>query len=475
MSALLSADDLNDFISPGVACIKPVEVEKTSDKAEIEIGIDGVPVEVKQNGQSEALQPAQISLTDCLACSGCITSAEAVLVSMQSHTEVLNQLADPRGRIFVASVSHQVRVSLAGACNLTVEQADRRLKHLLVQELGFRYVVGTEIGRGISLEFGKQEVLSGEVSKPVLSSACPGWTCYVEKTHPQVIPHMSRVKSPQAITGTLIKDMLSRQFGVDKDQIYHVSLMPCFDKKLEAARPDLVGDVDCVVTTREIMQLLLDKGTSFDALPEAEFDDTAIAPAGWPVADQYLSHGGTSSGGYLEHALLAVRERAGGEEATRVEVVAGRNADVVEYRVIRVADGSLAGTVARVYGFRNIQNLVRKLKTPKAGGLRARRAGGASTTSSGPSTWDYVEVMACPGGCINGGGQVAHPDDVPSREWIERHEKIYNSIPQQPVYAKRVHKWISEMWHGSMASLTTAEFHAVETQEPTAISVGTKW
>jgi iron only hydrogenase large subunit-like protein len=279
------------------------------------------------------------------------------------------------------------------------------------------------------------------------------------------------------VTGTLIKELISHQQGIAKDQIYHVSLMPCFDKKLEASRPEFENEVDCVVTTKEIVQLLLDKGMSFDALPEADdIEDASVAPQNWPVQDQYMSHAGTSSGGYMDYALQAVRERVGGEP-TRVEVVAGRNADVVEYRVVRETDGSHVGTVGRVYGFRNIQNLVRKLKTPKAGGLRARRAGGTASTSAtaGPSTWDYVEVMACPGGCINGGGQITHPDNISQREWLAHQETLYNSIQQVPVTSARVDRWLSQLWHGDLESLTAASYQAVEVQDPTALSVGTRW
>ncbi|KAA6410772.1 MAG: Iron-sulfur cluster assembly associated Nar1 [Lasallia pustulata] len=287
MSAILSADDLNDFISPGVACIKPVEtlpLQKPQDN----------PYEVTTEDKlpAENLAPAQISLTDCLACSGCVTSAEAVLVSLQSHTEVLNALdsqpsipiasllestSDGKtdggsaglqdGKIFVASVSPQVRASVAATYGISERKAGWMIEQLLsgpdglrtggAHGNGFTWVVDTNAMREASLVIGAEEVmnsglvaedqqastgdgaLSTQPKKPILTSACPGWICYAEKTHPHVLPHLSRLKSPQALTGTMLKTVLSRRLHISPDRIWHVALMPCFDKKLEASRSEL--------------------------------------------------------------------------------------------------------------------------------------------------------------------------------------------------------------------------------------------
>lgn len=485
MSAILSADDLNDFISPGVACIKPIEVQKTNDsgKAEIEISTDGIPVEVSVDGQQSTLKPAQISLSDCLACSGCITSAESVLVSMQSHNEVLKSLQENPDKIFVASVSHQTRTSLAGAYGISITQVDAKLKHLFVEVLGFKYIVGLEIGRGIALEFGAQEVLRSKADargKPILSSSCPGWTCYVEKTHPHMIEYLSHIKSPQQITGTLLKDLISRQLQISKDRIYHLSIMPCFDKKLEASRPEF-GDeqyreVDCVITTKEIIQMLIDQSRSFEALPECySINDSEIAPRNWPVDDQWKSHSGSSSGGYLHYVLNELTTN--NEKQCKLNVTAGRNTDIIEYEVIE--NGNVIARAAQIYGFRNIQNLVRKLK-PKSTAITKRRTG------VGSSTWDYVEVMACPGGCINGGGQIGKPDDKSSKEWKDGMEKIYqDGFIQHKITKQRIQQWISsicsedysEFEKEKAEQLITASFKAVEKDELTTapISIGTKW
>lgn len=527
MSAILSADDLNDFISPGVACIKPVEIKKTNDsgKAKIEISMDGVPTEITTEGENTKLEKAQISLSDCLACSGCITSAESVLVSLQSHDELLSSLRNPesKDKVYTVSISHQSRVSLAGAYGISLDKVDAKLQHLFIDILGFKYIVGLEVGRAISLYECYREVQESrsEVAGskgPILCSSCPGWTCYAEKTHPHVIPYLSKVKSPQQITGTLLKKMISNELGVPKGNIYHLSVMPCFDKKLEAARPefgsedesDNYRDVDCVITAKEIVQLLSSEGISFESLLDVKSSNEALSPKSWP-AEQWSSHPGSSSGGYMDFVIQCIQQTI--QEPTHIDVLPGKNSDITEYRVISDNDPEkIHFRTARVYGFRNIQNLVRKLKqkgpsgAPGKAGLRiararvsTRRAGTAATTAlSDPGQYDYVEVMACPGGCVNGGGQIGMPEGKNAKEWKDELELLYSDIelftktellkgPESNISALIELKdfasnWLDSLWgRKNLDELLHVEYHAVDTT-PTAaddpmapLALGTKW
>ncbi|KAF2813363.1 iron hydrogenase [Mytilinidion resinicola] len=497
MSAILSADDLNDFISPGVACIKPIEtlpVQKPED--------DANAYEVTTEDKVAASippPPAQISLTDCLACSGCVTSAEAVLVSLQSHTEVLNTLdahpsihapwlshnglngttngdtytsngvgngsngihTAPEGKLFVASVSPQTRASLAATFAVSESQAGNMISQLLSGPMGlktggahgssFTWVIDTNVVRDACLVSAADEVLSalspstsppllssngGAIDtppkKPILTSACPGWICYAEKTHPYVLPHLSRLKSPQALAGTLLKSVLSRRYNIPASQIWHLAIMPCFDKKLEASRSELtsaawapsspasppIRDVDCVITARELLHLASTCAISFAALPRTPlppstrtaFPDGRLDAFLFPRARGRGAQDPVagSSGGYLHHILRTAQAQHPG---STLRAERGRNADVVEYTLTQPGGGGGAVVLrmARYYGFRNIQNLVRRLKPAKAsrmpGAARGvmRRPGGAGPEAK---EYAYVEVMACPGGCTNGGGQV---------------------------------------------------------------------
>lgn len=518
MSAILSADDLNDFISPGVACIKPIETlpaQKPRDSSN--------PYEVTTEEQVTASgppPPAQISLTDCLACSGCVTSAEAVLVQLQSHNEVLTTLdAHPplplpwatangarngtngyngEGRLFVASVSPQTRASLAAVFQVSEREAGNMISHLLSGPSGLRtggahgsdftWVIDTNVVREACLVAAADEVakaLSPEAAnapatadsegarettpkQPILTSACPGWICYAEKTHPYVLPHLSRLKSPQAMTGTLIKSVLATRYNVPPSQIFHVAIMPCFDKKLEASRSELtsgvwlphhnesetpVRDVDCVITARELLHLAAARNIPFSSLPGTPVPDAHRTPFPDPKLDAFLFPSARRknqqalagpSGGYLYHILQTYQAQHPGSS---ISISRGRNADVVEYSLVRGPDTIMKA--ARFYGFRNIQNLVRRLKPSKLSRMPGARGGvgrrPGAMGADGMKEYAYVEVMACPGGCTNGGGQVkvAEVEEVRAAEGVQTNGDVSASAGASSVKDQK--DWLSRV------------------------------
>lgn len=503
MSAILSADDLNDFILPGVACIKPVETPASAppEAGEVELQIDenGNPLEIsKIDGKLSKLQPAQISLADCLACLGCITSAEEVLVAQHSHGQLLNALQSPTDKVFVASVSHQSRASLAAAYGVSVATMDGHMIRFLAQ-LGFTYVVGTAVGRKISL-IEEAAASARQPQKPVLSLVCPGWVLYAEKTHPHVLPYMSGVKLAQQITGSMLKEVVSHDLGIPKSRIYHLSIMPCFDKKLESARPEAfpqdedVADVDCVLTAKELVNLAAEVNVSILANDVAFSPEiySRYAPKSWPFKSlAWTNDSGLASGGYAYNYL--VQKQAECEKdpqyagRSRIVTVLGRNSDIFELRLM-VDDQKLA-SAAVVNGFRNIQNLVRKLKpnaaqkkNPLAARRRIRRetpTSGSSDTSDAadPAKCDYVEIMACPEGCINGGGQISAPDLLQEKEWLKSVRQAYDAIPVLDLMgeAEKLESWIGLMSVPKNRVISTS-FSAVQAPTDQASQLlGAKW
>lgn len=385
---------------------------------------------------------------------------------MQSHAEVLSELDKapalrPRnaadgsigieglenegGRIYVASVSPQSRASIAATFKVTEREAGYMIEQLLsgpkgiknraVYRNGFQWVVDTNVAREACLVLGAEEVTGSMVAgkqpvKPILTSSCPGWICYAEKTHPHILPHLSRLKSPQALMGTLLKTTLSRKLGISPDKIWHVAIMPCFDKKLEASREELtdaawdgsgvrgVRDVDCVITSKELLMLAESRRVDFSNLPRTPLPR---APFPEPTLDTFLfpqnkrrknnTPAGGTSGGNLYYTLQYYASKHPG---ATVETVRGRNVDVLDY-IVTSPSGEVLLKAARYYGFRNIQNLVRKLKPVRPSRMpggkpigSARKVGGKATTPD----YAFVEVMACPGGCTNGGGQIKVDDPV---------------------------------------------------------------
>lgn len=240
-SSVLQISDLNDFITPSQECIKPVKVDRRPNKGLGSIKIGETTDDVKLT--SEVIpQKVAITLNDCLACSGCITSAESVLITKQSTDELLRVLSQPEGNekvSVVVSIAPQARASFAAKYSVSYKSAGLKLKTFF-KRLGAKEIIETSFARNFTLLETKKEFLRRYKERknlPLLSSACPGFVCYAEKTHGDtVLPHLSNVRSPQQVTGSYVKTFLSKKKGLQPRQIYHVTIMPCFDKKLEASR-----------------------------------------------------------------------------------------------------------------------------------------------------------------------------------------------------------------------------------------------
>lgn len=513
MSALLSESDLNDFISPGLACIKPageVRASSNGDKSEYEIQINGQgeAFEVSiDDGTTQELTQASISLQDCLACSGCITSAEEVLLAKQTHKVLLEDLSKfANSKVFAFSISHQSRCSLASFWGLPTYKVDELLINLMSEKYGFKFAVGTELGRVMSIQRTNEELIQRKFSsseKSVqLSSICPGFVLYVEKTKPEILPYMLNVKSPQQITGLTLKTLISQQMSISLEEVYHLSIMPCFDKKLEAARPEDAVDVDCVLTPKEIAELIKEEEinikdyiTTKDEPPNELY--TRAAPYHWPSpVESWSSNVGSPSGGYAENYIIALQRhyRTKGVE-TEIQHISGKNSDVLEFRLVETSTGEKLGSSSIVNGFRNIQNLVRKLKPSgkvKIGsGLAARRRA-RKTANTGsdakdepvadPSVGDFVEVMACPGGCINGGGINNGGNTTDNKKLINELTEIYEQLPLiQELNTTSDDGIVSEFLNQLQRSFEITDdrmfkykFSAIE-KATDILSVGSKW
>ena len=404
-------------------------------------------MEVDEQGKTTALKAAQISLADCLACSGCITSAESVLVNAQSSEKFIAMLAEkPHEEApLVVSLSPQAVASLATHFGLSLQQTTRKLCAFFTEQFGAAAVLDETVGFEISVaqvtedflaRLEKAKTLDAKARKqvlPLLASECPGWVCYAEKTHPETLPNICTAKSAM----TIVAEMAKRHFG---KQCIHASVQPCFDKKLEASRSDFRAedgseqDVDIVLATTEVIDLIGKRSVDFSALPELPLADlmarctakpfSDVERAAWaredgPFVPETLTSCG---GGYLENAMRTACVRLFGvpvddTEAVKITQVKGRNADLREY-VLKVRDGEPL-RFAFAYGFRNIQNVVRKIKT-------------------GTCNYHFVEIMACPHACVNGGGQIKPPKEVAPEVWLQRVKSVFDARPYAPVTEQRV-------------------------------------
>ncbi|MEN6546413.1 MAG: [Fe-Fe] hydrogenase large subunit C-terminal domain-containing protein, partial [Armatimonadia bacterium] len=241
---------------------------------------------------------------------------------------------------------------------------------------------------------------------PQLTSCSPGWIKFIEHFYPDLLPNLSSCKSPQQMFGTLAKTYYAEQAGIDPATIRVVSIMPCTAKKYEAARPEMndsgFQDVDYVLTTRELAQMIKEKGLDFANLPESDYDDPLGESTGAAVI-----FGAT--GGVMEAALRTAYEVITGERLETIDIVAVRGMEGVREATVKVGDLEVKAAVA--HGLSNAAKLLEKV---------ARGEGG----------YHFIEFMACPGGCLGGGGQPI-PTSMEIRK--ARAEAIYRADAELPI------------------------------------------
>lgn len=421
-SGVLKLTDLNDYITPSQMCIKPIQGPRTNSTNTTGIVKINTNTDSLNQNTTVELTKAKISLTDCLACSGCVTSAESVLISSQSHEEFLKCLQVNKTldnvkdqKLFILTISPQSVTSIAVAYNLSVEIAALKLSTLF-RQLGVAYVFDSSFARSFSLIETAKEFVQRynseplDKSLPMFTSACPGWVCYAEKTHGDyILPFISDTKSPQQISGSLVKYYLSEKLNTTPDKIYHLTLMPCFDKKLEASRNDFYSDiyqtrdVDLVLTSVEVELMLKELSIDFQSCQETNFDTFDLSST-----TKLINHRGSSAGGYLEYTLIYAAKMLFNCDVDEINFSVLRNKDMKEVNLVN--NGVEVLKFAQAYGFRNIQNVIQKMKR-------------------GKSPYHFVEIMACPSACVNGGGQIRPSESIEHKEHLDLITSLYGNIP----------------------------------------------
>lgn len=428
--------------------------------------VEQKPTKTASPPETFQTDPVKISLKDCLACSGCITSAETVMLEKQSLDEFLANINN--GKTVIVSLSPQSRASIAVHYGLSPVQVFRKLTTLF-KSLGVKAVYDTSCSRDLSLVESCNEFVSRykqshsdekkepTSSLPMISSACPGWICYAEKTlGSYVLPYISSVKSPQQSIGAIIKHHLCQKSGLRPGDIYHVTVMPCYDKKLEASRDDFVfrdqsdgsdqmtTEVDSVLTTGEVVDLIQLKAVDFSNLDEAPLDKLLSNVS----EEGHLFGVRGSSGGYADTVFrYAAKTLFDQDIKGPLEFRTLRNSDFKE--VTLEVEGKTVLKFALCYGFRNLQNVVRKIK-------------------EGKSDYHYLEIMACPSGCLNGGGQLKPKPGQSGKDLVQALESTYmeNVLVadpfENPIVKSLYKEWLGHPGSEKAKTHIHTEYHRIE-------------
>ncbi|XP_045425759.1 nuclear prelamin A recognition factor isoform X2 [Lemur catta] len=396
---------------------------KTDDEENVSDEAPSPAQENREKGEFHKLADAKIFLSDCLACDSCLTAEEGLQLSQQNAKDFfrvlnLNKKCDTsKHKVLVVSVCPQSLPYFAAKFNVSVTDASRRLCGFL-KSLGVHYVFDTTIAVDFSILESQKEFVrryhqhsEGARALPMLTSACPGWVRYAERVLGRpVTPHLCTAKSPQQVMGSLVKDYFARQQNLSPEKIFHVIVAPCYDRKLEALREGLSSashssrGADCVLTSGEVAQIMEQSDLSVqDATVDTLFGDSK--------EEKVTRHDGASSDGHLAHVFRHAAKELFNEDVEEVTYRARRNKDFQEVTLEK--NGEVLLRFAAAYGFRNIQNMILKLK-------------------KGALPYHFVEVLACPGGCLNGRGQAQSRDGRVDKALLRQMEGIYSDIPVRP-------------------------------------------
>jgi len=325
----------------------------------------------------------KINEVGCIFCGQCIVSCPVGALYEKNDIPQVLKAIDNKEKHVVVQTAPAVRAALGEEFGLPIGTPVTGKMVAALRRLGFDKVFDTDTGADLTImEEGTEfiERFTKQENLPIITSCSPGWVKFCEHYYPEFIGNLSSCKSPMEMFGAVIKSYYADKAGIDKKDIYSVAIMPCTSKKFEASREEFtrdgLKDIDASLTTRELAKMIKQAGIDFVNLPDEEFDQPFGEATGAGVIF------GTT-GGVMEAAIRTVYEILEGKPLDDLNVTAVRGLDGVKEATLKIAGKDVK--VAVVHGTKNARIILDKVKNGEH--------------------YDFIEVMACPGGCIHGGGQ----------------------------------------------------------------------
>jgi len=342
----------------------------------------------------------------CSNCGQCIAVCPVGALREKDDTDkVWKALSNPDLHV-VVQTAPAVRVAIGEEFGLPIGSRVTGKMVEALKKLGFAKVFDTDTAADLTIMEEGTELIhrikeGGKL--PLITSCSPGWIKFCEHNYPDMLDNLSSCKSPHEMFGAVLKSYYAKEQGIDPKNIYVVSIMPCTAKKYEANREELSNngnaDVDVVLTTRELARMIKEAGIEFNNLTDAEFDQ--------PMGD--ASGAGVlfgATGGVMEAAIRTVAEILSGEKLDNIDIKEVRGTEGIKEAEVKAGDLILKAAV--VHGLGNARKLIESIQ-------------------KGEKEYHFVEIMGCPGGCVNGGGQPIQPSRI--RSWVdlrkERAKAIY--------------------------------------------------
>lgn len=380
--------------------------------------------------------------TSCVSCGQCIAACPTgALYEKDFIDDVLAAIEDPKKHV-VVQPAPSVRAALGEEFGYPMGTDVEGKMAAALRRIGFDKVFDTDYSADLTIVEEANEfidrVKNGGVL-PMMTSCSPGWVKYCEHYFPDLLDHLSSCKSPQQMFGAVTKTYYAKKAGIDPKDIVCVSVMPCTAKKFEIGRDDQdaagVPDVDISITTRELARLIRKVGIDFQSLPDEGFDDPLGESTGAGVI-----FGAT--GGVMEAALRTAVETLTGEELKSVEFTEVRGTEGIKEATYHVADMDVKVAVAS--GLANAKQIMEKVR-------------------AGEADYHFIEIMCCPGGCVNGGGQPQVHAEVRNFEDVRaiRAKVLYDNDAAKPIRKSHENPSIKKLYEEYLGEPGSEKAHHV--------------
>ena len=360
---------------------------------------------------------------ECTYCGQCTAYCPTAALTEKNDIGSFIKALNDENKTVVVQTAPSIRVALGEEFGLLPGTVVTEKMVSALKEAGADLVFDTNLTADLTIMEESAELIrrikDKEKPLPMFTSCCPAWILFVERYYPNLIPHLSSCRSPQMMMGSLIKYYWGKNNKIDPKQIYSVSVMPCLAKKYEIKRPEYqngdIPDVDCVISTRELGRFLKLKGLNLMDLPDKEFDSALGLGTGAAAIFGV-------TGGVMEAALRTAHYMLTGKEAPAIEFKQVRGERAIRMGEIKI--GKLNLRVKVVHGLGNARRVLEQMKR-------------------GEIDFDFLEVMACPNGCIGGGGQPI-PNNAKIRK--ARAKAIYNTDRRKELRRSHENPLIQEIY-----------------------------